>query len=80
MGIKRVKLNYQPIAKRSSNEIAYKISQSHITALQRSIHQKKQRNAIELQESNKDAKNFVVKNNSVKILVKSKLYKRKKEN
>ena len=35
MGIKRVRLNYQPVAKRKSNEIAYEVGRDHVLAVNR---------------------------------------------
>ena len=35
MGIKRVRLNYQPVAKRNSNEIAYEVGHDHVPAINR---------------------------------------------
>lgn len=51
MGIKRVKLNYKPIIKRRSNEVAYVVSTSHVNAVNRSIENKIKRNQAELDSS-----------------------------
>lgn len=40
MGIKKVKLDYKPVAKRERNEIAYVVSSEHVEAVNRSIKQK----------------------------------------
>ena len=60
MGIKRVKLNYQPIAKRKSDEIAFVVSKNHLNAVNQSIHNKIVRNRWESINSLKDAKDYHV--------------------
>ncbi len=75
MGIKRVKLNYRPIAKRKSDEIAYIVSKKHINALNKSIQNKINRNQIERIESSISAKDFHITSNSNNLsLVKKKKY------
>ncbi len=63
MSIKRVKINYQPIAKRKSNEIAFVVSKNHLMALNNSIHNKLERNKGERIESLKEAKDYYVGSN-----------------
>ena len=70
MGIKRVKLNYKPIIKRRSNEVAYVVSTSHVNAVNRSIENKITRNQAELDSSYLEASNYVVKTAN-KVLTKT---------
>lgn len=70
MGIKRVKLNYKPIMKRRSDEIAFKVSHAHVNAVNKSIDQKIKRNAIERQESYLKANDYIVGEDTRKILKK----------
>ena len=44
MGIKRVRLNYQPVAKKKSNEIAYEVGHDHVLAVNRVLEGKRKRN------------------------------------
>lgn len=60
MSIKRVKLNYRPVAIRKSNEIAYVVSQGHLDAVNNSIRNKVERNKGEREESLKSAKDYHV--------------------
>lgn len=60
MSIKRMKLNYKPIAKRLNNEVAYVVSKSHFDAVNKSIHNKIERNKEERIQSSKDAKDYHV--------------------
>lgn len=39
MGIKKVKLEYKPVAKRKINEIAYVVNSEYVKAVNRSIKQ-----------------------------------------
>ena len=50
MGIKKVHLNYQPVAKRESNEVAYEVGNEHVLAVNRSLEGKRERNMYEQQE------------------------------
>ena len=61
MGIKRVRLNYQPVAKRKSNEIAYEVSNKHVLAVNRGLEGKRERNMYE-QQNHADAGKFICKN------------------
>ena len=60
MGIKRVRLNYQPVAKRKSNEIAYEVSNDHVIAVNRRLEGKRKRNMYE-QQDHSDAGKFICK-------------------
>lgn len=60
MGIKKVKLDYKPVAKRETNEIAYEVDHSHVEAVNRSIEKKVARNLYE-QQDHSDAKHFICK-------------------
>ena len=60
MGIKRVRLNYQPVAKRKSNEIAYEVGNDHVIAVNRAIQEKIERNMYEQQDYT-DAGKFICK-------------------
>lgn len=60
MGIKRVCLNYQPVAKRKSNEIAYEVSNDHVIAVNRRLEVKRKRNMYE-QQDHSDAGKFICK-------------------
>ena len=61
MGIKKVKLNYRPVAVRRSNEIAYEVSNDHVNAVNRSIARKVQRNETEKNASRDVAARYVVR-------------------
>lgn len=47
MSIKRVKLNYRPVAKSTNNEIAFEVSRESITRLNKTIRNKVERNKLE---------------------------------
>ena len=64
MGIKRVRLNYQPVAKRKSNEIAYEVGNDHVIAVNRGLEEKRKRNMYE-QQDHTDAGKFICKNKHV---------------
>lgn len=49
--MKRVKLNYKPVASRKSNEIAFAVSSSHVNAVDRNIARKVARNESEKKAS-----------------------------
>lgn len=72
MGIKKVKLNYQPVAKKFSTEVAFPISSEHVAAVDRSIARKIEKNAKELRESYIEASKYVVKGSSPKLILKRK--------
>ena len=60
MGIKRIRLNYQPVAKRKSNEIAYEVGNDHVIAVNRVLEGKRERNMHE-QQDHTDAGKFICK-------------------
>ena len=60
MGIKRVRLNYQPVAKRKSNEIAYEVGNDHVIAVNRVLEGKREKNMYE-QQDHIDAGKFICK-------------------
>ncbi len=64
MGIKRVRLNYQPVAKRKSNKIAYEVGNDHVIAVNRGLEGKIKRNMYE-QQDHADAGKFICKNKHV---------------
>lgn len=51
--IKRVRLDYKPVAKRASEEAAFVVSAEHVAAVNRSIEKKLERNNRERIESEK---------------------------
>jgi len=61
MGIKKVKLNYSPVAVRRSNEVAYEVSSDHVNAVNKSIDRKVQRNEAEKNASRDVAARYVVR-------------------
>ena len=61
MGIKRVKLNYRPVAVRKTNEIAYEVSRDHINAVNKSIGRKIHRNEAEKNASRGIAAGYIVR-------------------
>ena len=66
MGIKKVKLNYKPIAPIKNDEIAYEVSRDHVEEVTKNIKQKLQRNAIERHLSTIEAANFHVGKSLIK--------------
>ena len=60
MGIKKVRLNYQPVAKRKSNEIAYEVGNDHVIAVNRGLEEKRKKNMYE-QQDHTDAGKFICK-------------------
>lgn len=66
VGIKKVKLNYQVVAKRESNEIAYVISDSNrMRALENSLNNKFERNRNEQLHVYKEAAKYLVKSSGI---------------
>lgn len=59
--IKRVRLDYKPVAKRISKEVAFVVSAEHVAAVNRSIEKKLERNNKERIESEKEAGKYIVK-------------------
>ena len=61
MGIKKVKLNYSPVAVRQSNEVAYEVSSDHVNAVKKSIDRKVKRNEAEKNASRDVAARYIVR-------------------
>ena len=59
--IKRARLNYKPVAKRISKEVAFVVSAEHVAAVNRSIEKKLERNTRERRESEKEAGKYIVR-------------------
>lgn len=59
--IKRVRLDYKPVAKRASEEAAFVVSAEHVAAVNRNIEKKLERNNRERIESEKEAGKYIVK-------------------
>ena len=59
--IKRVRLDYKPVAKRTSEEVAFVVSTEHVTAVNRSIEKKLKKNKRERRESEKEAEKYIVR-------------------
>ena len=54
--IKRVRLDYKPVAKRTSEEVAFVVSTEHVAAVNRSIEKKLEKNKRERRENEERAK------------------------
>ncbi len=59
--IKRVRLDYKPVAKRTSEEVAFVVSTEHVAAVNRSIEKKLKKNKRERRESEKEAEKYIVR-------------------
>ena len=59
--IKRVRLDYKPVAKRTSEEAAFVVSAEHMAAINKSIEKNLEKNKRERRESEKDAGKYIVK-------------------
>ena len=59
--IKRVRLDYKPVAKRTSEEVAFVESAEHVAAVNRSIEKKLEKNKRERRESEKEAEKYIVR-------------------
>ena len=59
--IKRVRLDYKPVAKRISKEVAFVVSAEHVAAVNRNIEKKVEKNKRERRESEKEAVKYIVK-------------------
>ena len=59
--IKRVRLDYKPVAKRTSEETAFVVSTEHVAAVNRSIEKKLEKNKRERRESEKEAEKYIVR-------------------
>lgn len=59
--IKRVRLDYKPVAKRTSEEVAFVVSTEHMAAINKSIEKKLEKNKRERRESEKEAVKYIVR-------------------
>ena len=59
--IKRVLLDYKPVAKRTSEEAAFVVSDEHVAAINKSIEKKLEKNNRERRESKKEAVKYIVR-------------------
>ena len=59
--IKRVRLDYKPVAKRTSEEAAFVVSAEHVAAVNRSMEKKVERNKRERGENEKEAGKYIVR-------------------
>ena len=59
--IKRVRLDYKPVAKRTSEEAAFVVSDEHVAAINKSIEKKLEKNNRERRESKKEAVKYIVR-------------------
>lgn len=59
--IKRVRLDYKPVAKRTSEEVTFVVSTEHVAAVNRSIEKKLKKNKRERRESGKEAGKYIVR-------------------
>ena len=59
--IKRVWLDYKPVAKRTSEEAAFVVSAEHVAAINKSIEKKLEKNKRERRESEKEAEKYIVR-------------------
>mgnify|MGYP000859165613 FL=1 len=59
--IKRVRLDYKPVAKKTSEEAAFVVSAEHVAAVNKSIEKKLERNNRERIDSEKEAGKYIVR-------------------
>ena len=59
--IKRVWLDYKPVAKRTSEEAAFVVSAEHVATINKSIEKKLEKNKRERRESEKEAGKYIVR-------------------
>ena len=59
--IKRVRQDYKPVAKRTSEEVAFVVSAELVAAVNRSIEKKLKKNKRERRESEKEAEKYIVR-------------------
>ena len=59
--IKRVWLDYKPVAKRTSEEAAFVVSAEHVAAINKSIEKELEKNKRERRESEKEAGKYIVR-------------------
>ena len=59
--IKRARLNYKPVAKSISKEVAFVVSAEHVATVNRNIEKKLKKNKRERKESEKEAGKYIVR-------------------
>lgn len=59
--IKRVRLDYKPVAKRTSEEAAFVVTAEHVAAVNKNIEKKLEKNKRERKESEKEAVKYIVR-------------------
>lgn len=59
--IKRVRLDYKPVAKSISEEAAFVVSAEHMAAVNRNIEKKLKKNKRERKESEKETGKYIVR-------------------
>lgn len=59
--IKRVRLDFKPVAKRTSEEAAFVVSAEYVAAINKSIEKKLEKNNRERRESEKEAVKYIVR-------------------
>lgn len=59
--IKRVRLDFKPVAKRTSEEVAFVVSAEHVAAVNKNIEKKLKKNKRERRESEKEAEKYIVR-------------------
>ena len=59
--IKRVRLDFKPVAKSISKEVAFVVSAEHVAAVNKSIEKKLKKNKRERRDSEKEAVKYIVK-------------------
>lgn len=59
--IKRVRLDFKPVAKRTSEEAAFVVSAERVAAINKSIEKKLKKNKRERRESEKEAVKYIVR-------------------
>ena len=59
--IKRVRLDYKPVAKRTSEEVAFVVAAEHVASINKSIEKKLEKNKRERRESEKEAVKYIVR-------------------
>lgn len=58
---KTVRLDFKPVAKRTSEEAAFVVSAEHVAAINKSIEKKLEKNNRERRESEKEAVKYIVR-------------------
>ena len=59
--IKRVRLDFKPVAKRTSEEAEFVVSAQHVSEINKSIEKKLKKNKRERRESEKEAVKYIVR-------------------